>query len=231
MATYNPAQVVASRVKTGPVVQSMSAQTIAILAGNYTFDYPNFLRLIDSYVNHLLYTIEEAQPEGTPMELVLPGLQGYAIQWATALQQQFQQGKIQVNGTQIKPWANFPNQIAWSDSTGDTMYVRWVKEEWEAWLIVGVLAVVIIAENLNVLRGSNYSLSAYTPTTGGTPTTTTPGQAAGGILTWAVQNWPVIVVGAGVLVAAPFVVRHVAGTEESVNELRAAERGYRGGGR
>lgn len=229
MATYNPAKTVATLQTNGPIVQSIAPSQMGVLAANYVTDYSNFLRLLDQYVNNDLYTIESGQPEGTAMRLVIPNLQGNATTWAQALDQQWQQGKIRYldTGKVIQGWPG-ASQLAYSDAKGDTLTIEWLKEGPEVWILVGIIITLIAAYAIyTMLHQSPYTMSAYTPATGtnGTTTTATPGQVAGGILAWSAQNWPVLAVGGGLLVAAPFVVRHVAQTREAENEYRYAEGG------
>ena len=231
--TYTP-KVIATQAKNGPVVQSFPMSEIPVLATNYEFDYSNFLRLLDSYVNTEVGTIEQNLPEGTPVQLVLPGLNGNAIAWAQALDQQWQQGKIRdPQGNRLKAWPG-ATQFAYSDAKGNTLTLQWIKEFYWFEFMVGVLiTLIVVYAAYQVLHQSQYTMTAYTPSTGtgttGTGTTpitsTTPGQAAGGILTWIVDNWEVSALIAGGLVAAPFVVRHMAQTREAENEYRYAEGG------
>jgi len=228
MATTYKAKVIATQAKNGPLVAPMTVEEAGVLAANYLADYSNFLRLIDTYVNHELYTLEEAQPEGTPMNLVIPGLGGHAVAYATAIDQQYQMGKIQVNGQKIVPWPG-ASQIAYA-SDANTMVLQWIKEEWQAWVLVGVMVAVLAYVVVNQLRGSQYTMTGYTATTATGTTGTTALPSAGGILVWAGDHWELLaVIGLG-LAAAPFVVRSLAHTEEGVNELHAAEQGATGGG-
>ena len=225
MATYTP-KTIATQAKNGPLVAQLSPQQVAVLTANYIGDYANFLRLLDTYVNQEIRTIENGLPEMTPVQLVMPGLQGNATAWAQAIDQQWQQGKIQWQGEKLLAWPN-ATQVAYSDPQGNTLTMQWLKGQPWGWIIVGILVAIMIVYELNVIRGSQYNLTAYTPATVTPGTTTTPGQAAGGILSWIVKNWQISALVAGGLIAAPFVVRHVAATREAENEYRYAE----GGGR
>ena len=228
-ATTYTAQTIATQAKNGPLVAQLSAQQVAVLAANYVADYANFLRLIDSYVNQEIHTIENNLPEETPVRLIMPGLNGYAKQWAQAIDQQWQQGKIQWQGEKLKAWPG-ASQIAYSDSTGNTMTLEWLKGQPWGWIVVGILVAVMVVYEINTIRGSQYSMTAYTPatSTGTTGTTTTTlNSAAGGTLSWLAKNWEVSALVVLGLVGAPFVVRHMAQTREAENEYRYAE----GGGR
>ena len=223
--TYT-AQTIATQAKNGPLVAQLSAEQVAVLAANYVGDYQNFLRLIDSYVNQEIHAIENNLPEETPVRLVMPGLNGYAKQWSQAIDQQWQQGKIQWQGEKLKAWPG-ASQVAYSDASGNTMTLEWLKGQPWGWIVVGILVAVMVVYEINTIRGSQYSMTAYTPATGtgttGTATSTLPSGTS--ILTWAEKNWAWIVLGAGGLAAAPFVVKHLAQTREAENEYRYAEGG------
>ena len=236
MATvYNPAKVVASQQTNGPIVQSVPFSELGVLATNYVTDYPNFLRLLDQYVNMKLYTIESGQPEGSAMKLIIPNVKGNAAAWAQAIDQQWQKGKIIYpdTGKAVKAWPG-ASQVAYSQESGNALVLEWIKEGPEAWILIGVILTLIAAYAIyTLLHQSPYTMSAYTPATGtgttgtttGTTPITTPGQAAGGILVWSEKNWPVLVLGGGLLIATPFVMRELARTREAENEYRYAERG------
>ncbi len=232
--TYT-AKVVATQAKNGPIVKNFPMSEIPALALAYTTDYPKFLSMLDSYVNTEAGSIEQSLPEGTPVKVVLPGLKGNAIGWAQALDQQWQQGKIKdPQGKRLKPWPG-ASQFAYASVDGNTLTLEWVKEFYWLEFTIGVIITLIVAyAAYEMLHGSQYSMTAYTPATGtgtgtGTGTTgTTPintTTAASGILAWSVRNWPVLVLGGAGLVAAPFVMRELARTREAENEYRYAERG------
>ena len=225
-ATTYTAQTIATQAKNGPLVAQLSAEQVAVLAANYVGDYQNFLRLIDSYVNQEIHAIENNLPEETPVRLVMPGLNGYAKQWAQVIDQQWQQGKIQWQGEKLKAWPG-ASQVAYSDASGNTMTLEWLKGQPWGWIVVGILVAVMVVYEINTIRGSQYSMTAYTPATGtgttGTTTSTLPSGST--ILASAAKNWPWIVLVGGGLVATPFVIRHVAETREAENEYKAAERG------
>ena len=221
----------ATQAKNGPVVKQLSLGQYTTLAGEYLVNYPAFVQSLDGIVNNVLNTADVSMPEGTPMELVMPNLQGHATEWAQALDAQWQKGKIRYSdtGQQVKPWPG-ASQIAYAPDS-NTMILQWLKEGPEvAWIVVGVLVAILLYVYISTLRASPYTLSAYTATTAaGTGTTpTTPSGTT--VLAWLGKNWAWVVLAGGGLAAAPFVVRSFAHTEEGVNELHAAERGYRGGG-
>ena len=120
----------------------------------------------------------------------------------------------------LKPWPG-ASQFAYSDAKGNTLTLQWVKEfYWVEFTIGVIITLIVVFAAYEALHQSPYTMNAYTPTTTtgtGTPgtTTTTPGQAAGGILSWIAKNWQVSVLVAGGLVATPFVVRHVAQAREA----------------
>lgn len=220
----------ATQAKNGPVVQQLSLAQYTELSGEYLINYPAFVASLDGIVNSVLKTADVSMPEGTPMELILPNLQGHATEWAQALDAQWQQGKIRYSdtGQKVKPWPG-ASQIAYAPNS-NTMVLQWLKEGPEvAWIVVGVLVAILLYVYVSTLRSSPYTLSAYTPATGTGTTGTTPAPSGTTILAVLAKNWAWVALAVGGLAAAPFVVKSLAHTEEGANELKAAERGYLGG--
>lgn len=96
------------------------------------------------YANSVIQQVEEAQPEGTPMQLEIQGLGDYASSIADWLNTKWQEGYlVEPSGAPLVPWPEYPNQIAWGEN--GTLTLRWVKMfVWAAILIVVAFVVAII---------------------------------------------------------------------------------------
>lgn len=214
-------QVLASSSQDGPIVQGLSATVVGELVYDYSFNYPAFLQLSTSLVNQEVLSAETDQPEGAQMELVLTGLTNpvtgapAAAQLANAVNSEWAGGHItDANGHSPPSWPG-ANQIAYA--SGSTLTLQWVKGQPWVWLIVGVLLAVAALALYEMLVHGGYTLSSVT--------SGSVGQVAAGLGVWVVRNWPVVLVGAGLLAVAPFVIREGARTREAVNEARYAAKG------
>lgn len=223
----------------GPIVKQLGPSQIAALSANFVFDYNNFLQIAINDVNLAIRSAERSAGQNAQIELIMPNLHGQAGTIATKLNQQVAQGKITYNGEVIAPWPGY-QQIAFAQDS-DTLVVRWVNK-FLAWyyIVIMVLVAILGLALYELFRGTPYTMrQALTQTGsggggGGGSGTGTNGQgtglpSSGSILAAVIRNWPLVLLGGGALVAAPFVISHVASTESSLNRLHAAERQGRGG--
>lgn len=213
--------VLATTAEDGPLVQGLSAGTMARLIADWATDYPAFLQDCQNIINADVLAAETNSPEGSPMQLVLTGLvdpvtgSPAAAQLASAVNSEWAQGKIlDANGHSPPAWPG-ANAIAYA--SGSTLTLQWIKGQPWIWIIVGVLLVVAALALYEMLAHGSYTLSAAVPGS--------VGKAALSFGQWIVANWPVVVVGGVALAAAPFVIRKAAQTREAINEERYAARG------
>jgi len=203
---------IASSDTDGPLVGGIDALTALDLAATNP-------QALAQYVNPALQHAERSLPEGAEVELDITG-------WQVAGQSiaQFVASRLNANirdirdpdtGEQVQPWPQYPDQIAWGDDSTDTLTLRWVKgQPFAVWIIVGI---VVLAGIWYLLSRAKWRASANVVAPG------TPNPVSIGA--WIVDHWWLFLILAAAGVAAPFIVRSAAKTEEAVNELRAAERG------
>lgn len=214
-------KVVASSAADGPIVQGLSVGMVLELVADYAVDYQAFLSLSATLVNTHLVQAETAQPEGTPMQLVLTGLTdpltggSIAGRLAAGVNQDWSQGKIRYTDGELIPAWSGASQIAYANDQSATLTLQWVKGQPWVWVIVGVLLAIAAVSLYRVLAHGGYTLSAASSLSKAVI-------SAGSLL---IKNWPITLGVAAVLVTAPFVVRHVAEAREAVNEERYAAKG------
>lgn len=216
-----PVTAIASSAQDGPIVEGLSAGLVAELVADYAVNYQAFLTKAASLVNRSVLAAENDQPEGYLIQLVLTGLHdpltgnGMAVKLANAINTDWADGKIRDSaGEEIPAW---PNATAIAYGTGATLTLQWIKGQPWVWVVVGVLLAIAALSLYELLVHGTYSMGSAAPST--------IGKVALGLTSAAIRNWPVILVGAGLLVATPFVIRKVAATREAVNLERYAQGG------
>lgn len=230
MTTYQYTTLANSN-QNGPLVDSLTVGQAAQLAYLYVANYPAFVAQAAGLVNQDVQALEMNEPEGQRNVLAISGWGGLATQAASAVNQAWQQGQIAVNGQQLQAWpeAPFAGQIAWADSTGQTLVLRWVKWEWQLYLLVAILLAVVGYEVYQILTSGSWQLQTAIPvTTHQTPTSGTG--PFGGVpfiggspfrVFW--MPWYDAVAVAGVAVTGPFVYRQIAQVDESRARIHRAE--------
>jgi hypothetical protein len=205
----------------GPLVGGISGAQAAEIAASDP-------AALAKYLNARLLAAEAQLPEGAAVQLSVTGWQtpiGSSAQFvADQINSAWTSGEIvdPQTGSPPEPWREYPGQIAFGDDATDTVTIRVLKEQpplVALYILIGVAAVIAIAvvwDNLS---------SPSTPWTAQSSVPPAVALNAGGILKFITQNWAILALGAGGLVAMPFIIRHIAQTREAENELRAAERG------
>lgn len=212
---------VATQSQNGSLVQSLSVGDAAALTYDYTFDYTAFLAKAEALINQQVQSVEANEPEGQRNYLVIDGWAGRATAAANAVNNQWHQGKL--NGTDGKPieaWPEYPSQLAWSTNNGNTLEMRWIKMEWQLYLLVFTLIAVVGYLVYRVLTQSSWQLQTAktaTSTSSGNPVI----QTKGGLKFFGIQ-WYWWVAGAGALAVAPWGYKKVVQIKEDrAEDLRA----------
>jgi hypothetical protein len=203
---------VASAGRDGPLLGSLDPATAAELAWDYLTSQAAFLALAESLVNGAVVAAEGSQPEGSPMQLTLPGLPD-AGAIAADLNQAWAQGKIVDSAGEALPAWPGAAQIAYLDS-GGALVLRWVKGQPWVWIVVAILVAVAGVAVWDALHNSPYILAAVKTLEG-----------AVGATNWLLANWPWLLGAAVIVAGVPIAIRYIARSREAENELRFAERG------
>lgn len=105
---------------------------------------------LSAYINQAVITAEENQPEGAQIELSISGWTNpvtgtdYSPRVADWVNEQWLSGNVVgAGGEPIIPWAEYPNQVAWS--YGDMVVVRWVKGMPQVIVFLGLIAACLWA--------------------------------------------------------------------------------------
>ncbi len=214
MATQWTLTTLATNATDGPIIGALDLAGWTSLAYDYAFNYPAFITRAQSLVNQSVLSIEADLPEGTPVQLELTNLRGplggsVAGQLATAITQAWAQGKlVNIDGTTLTPWPGSSAIVYQVNDTTATLTLRWVKLQPSLWIVIAALAVITAFAVYLAIRESGYTMSSASASTSTSSVIPNP-------IPWLLRNWFLIPVTAGVLVAAPFVVRHVRETEEA----------------
>ena len=160
----------------GPLVQSLSpSQAAQLVFYASTFNTSAFDQLASSLANQDMQTVENHEPEGTRNQLTINGWNGQAGNAANAINNAWHAGKVTgPGGHPTTPWpdAGYNGQLAWADAGGNTLVLRWMKEQPMAYILVGILVVVVGYLVYQVLTSGTWNLStAKLGTAGGTPGT------------------------------------------------------------
>jgi len=183
---------------------------------------------IDSYVqNTAIGQVEARQPEGTRIELLVPQLGDFAQSAANGLQARFLTGQFRdpATGAPIIPWPESPSVVADVPAPG-TLRVRWVKGEWQIYLVVTLAILVVGYLLLEALHGSPWTMQTATVAGAGTSGTGVPlfGGQPFRILYVPWYDAAAIAVG---LAATPLILRQVAKTEQAEADTLRAHRALR----
>ena len=157
----------------GPLVQSLSAsQAAQLVFYASTFNTAAFDQLASSLANQDMQRQENGEPEGTRNQLTINGWNGQATAAANAINSAWHAGKVTgPGGNPTTPWpdAGYNQQLAWADAGGNTLVLRWMKEQPMAYILVGILVVALGYAIYEILTSSSWNLAtAKLGTTGGT---------------------------------------------------------------
>lgn len=228
---------IASNVTDGGLLASPTAGQMADLALYWvTHNYQLFNQLCDQLVNAAVTNAEMNQPEGALIELTItgltaPGVGSLAPRLASQVNAAGANGQLIQGGATIAPWPNYPLAVA----SGDTLTVRWIKEAWWVYVIVGLVAMLLGMVLITLLTHANYTATSTTNTTGATGSGSgSPASTIGFVskaTKWVFGHLPLVGGIAIAAVVAPVVVSSLANFDTSKaslvsarNELRRAER-------
>lgn len=228
-------QTVASQNQNGPLVQSLTDGQMATLAYDYTFNYPAFLSAAGSLINRNVQAIEANEPEGQRNYLILNGWNGEATTAANSINSQWAQGKILgTDGKPVAAWTEFPNQIAWSTNNGNTLELRWLKWEWQLYLLVFVLIAVVgylvyrvLTQNSWTLQTANEVANPSTPQGASTGLFNNTPLFGGAPFRVFYLPWYWALAATGGIVAGPYIYRQFTSVEESRAKSAEAIHEYR----
>jgi len=171
-------QTLASSATNGPLLTSLTpTQAAQLVFYASTFNTAAFDQLASSLANQDMQHVEADEPEGTRNQLTIDGWNGQATAAANAVNAAWQAGHVTgPGGHPTTPWpdAGYNQQLAWATGSGDTLVLRWTKEQPMAYILVGILVVVVGYLVYRVLTSSSWSLSSATPGTATGPTETVP---------------------------------------------------------
>lgn len=147
----------------GPLVQSLSpTQAAQLVFYASTFNTSAFDQLASSLANQDMQRQENGEPEGTRNQLTINGWNGQASNAANAINNAWHAGKVTgPGGNPTTPWpdAGYNQQLAWADSGGNTLVLRWTKMQPMAYILVGVLVVVVGYLVYQVLTSASWNLA------------------------------------------------------------------------
>lgn len=221
MATFELTSL-ASSAQYGAAINSLSPIQIATLIANYVGDYQNFIRLLTGDVNSIIQQVELQQPEGQRMVCDMTGWDGQAARVASAINGQFQAGKITYQGKSVAAWPEFPSQIAWASTDGNTVELRWRKEGPFLWIIIGVIVVALGFGVYELVRHMGWVLKRAAPKT--PPGSGGGGNSGGGIngasiWAWVLTHIPEVALIGGGLAVTPFVLGRVVAIRKDYRQL------------
>ena len=226
-------QTVASAANSGSLVESLGAGAIATLSYDYLFNYTQFLQTAQSDVNQQVQAVEAGEAEGTRNYLVIENWpNGSANAAASQINSAWSSGKLTgTDGKPLQAWpdAGYNQQIAWSVDNGSTLELRWVKWEWQLYLVVFVLVALLGYAVYVILTQSNWNLATATPTSSAATGTSTKAlfngtPFLGGSpfrIFWLPWYWDVGI--AATVVAGPYVYHQIASIDESHSEIIRAK--------
>ena len=225
---------VANQAHNGALIQSLTEGDAVSLAYDYAVNYPAFLTKAEALINQKVQTIEKNEAEGQRNELTIDGWGGKASQAANAINAQWRAGKVTgTDGTKLEAWPEYPTAIAWSTNGGNTLILRWEKWEWQLYLLVALLVVVVGYLVYRILTQNSWQLQTASAISNPGQATSTKGvfngtPFVGGSpfrIFW--LPWYLAVPAAAAVVAVPFVVKQVTAVEESRAKIADAEREVR----
>lgn len=204
---------VATSNQNGALVETLSAGQITSLAYTYLTNYAQFIQDAATLINQDVQSIERNEPEGQRNYLVIAGWNGMAGHAADAINSRWQAGKvIGSNGQPVGAWPEYPSQLAWATGNNDQLELRWLKEEWQLYLLVFTLIAVVGYLVYRVLSGGSYTLqtanAAQSP--GASPN---PIQIQGGLKIFGIA-WYWYALGGGALAVTPWAYKKVVEIKE-----------------
>lgn len=223
---------VATSAQYGSLVQSLSVTQGLTLAADYLTNYPAFVAMAQQLINQDVQAIERNEPEGQRNYLVINGWGGQATHAANAVNSQWQQGKVVgTDGQPVEAWPEYPGAIAWASNGGDTLELRWLKEEWQLYLLVFVLIAVVGYLVYRVLTASSWQLQTASPGPQGSANTP---PLFGGVpfmggspfrFFWLPWYWDLGIV--AVAIGGPYLYRQLVSVDESRAKKVEADNEYR----
>lgn len=238
MATYKTTTL-ATYGANGPLVEQLSPEQIAVLAANYSAGFfdpaalANFTRIALNDINAAVQLAEQNQPQGAMLQMELTGLQGQAYRMGNAVNQQYQQGNLTIQGEVISPWPG-QSQIAYPQDS-NTLLLQWRKGIVWVWVLIFVLVALLGFAAYELVRSTNYTMQLKTvlqnhgipiPTDTSGTGVPNPGTAIAKFFGWVLSH-PLESGGIALAaLAAPYVINDIARTREAVNQYRASEHGY-----
>lgn len=214
---------VATSQTNGPLVGSLTSGQASSLAYDYAFDYPRFYALAGSLINHKVQAIERGEPEGQRNQLTITGWGSTAPAAASAINTQWAKGKLRdLHGVAIAAWEEYPHEVAWAPD-GDTLVLRWLKEQPQLYLLVFALIAVIGFLVYRILTTGSYTLQTATRAS----SSHNPIQVQPGGLTIFGVRWYWYVVGAGTLAVTPWAFKKIVEIKQDEAGSLAATRAIR----
>jgi len=167
---------------------------------------------------------EAGLPEGARVQLVIsgfrhdgPGLASSAIQTA------FRLGQITdpASGERIRPWPEYPHQIAFADNARSRLTLRWLKGQPWAVILIILLASILAGLLMYYLGHSSWSLQGPPGGGGSRSCATTPavGFDCNGVLRVGYLPWWDALIAAAALAALPVALHYTGRLEEGEAEL------------
>lgn len=223
---------VASQPVNGPLVQNLTASQITTLTWDFSFNYSAFLSTAAQMVNQDVQAIERGEPEGQRNYLTINGWNGEATRAMDAINQAWSQGKLKgTDGAALAAWPEYPNQIAWATNNNNTVELRWLKWEWELYLVVFALMAIVGYLVYQVLTQHTWSLQTASTTksgsTGSAPFGTTAPMFGGSPFRLFWLPWYDAALVTAAVVATPYVYRQFVSIEESRAQSAEATTEYR----
>ena len=127
-------------------------------------------------------------------------------------------------------WPEYPNQVAWPTNGGNTLEMRWLKWEWQLYLLVFALIAIVGYFVYRILTGQSWTLqTASTSQSGssGSSSTTTPPIFGGTPFRVFWLPWYDAAVITAAVVATPYIYRQFVSVEESRTKSVEAQKEYR----
>ena len=225
---------VATHAQNGSLVQALTAGEAASLAFDYAANYPVFLAKASALINQQVQAIEANEAEGQRNELTLTGWGGKATAAANTVNSQWAAGKVTgSDGKKLAAWPEYPTAIAWSANNGNTLILRWRKEEWQLYLLVFLLIAVVGYFVYHIVTQNSWQLQTANAVSNPGQSTSSPGVFNGtpfiggshpfriAYLPW---YWFLGLTGA--VVVGPYAYRQFASVEDSRAKVAESEREY-----
>jgi len=197
-----------------------SGQAGPVLTGSVPLSTSVTVQDVQQAMNPDLVQAEAAQPEGTPLQLVIDNFAN-AGQVAQQLNTQWQQGQLRLNGEPVQAWAG-ASAIAYAN--GSQLILQWRKGQpflpaliWGIVIIAALLAIYLIVQRL---QQAPWTLGKVTA---GTASPNAPPASFLGIPDWV---WLVGGLTLAGLVVAPFVYREAANLVQARGRYEQVRREY-----